>query len=99
MEVNLTKEHVLSLVEQRGISKADFAKMIGVDRRNLEIYLGSKKKDINLIIKIAEALKMDLYELLGLKKPEKEIYGCLYVNGIGHIVESKEEVLSLIGEQ
>ena len=99
MEVNLTKEQVLSLVEQRGISKADFAKMIGVDRRNLEIYLGSKKKDINLVIRIAEALNMDLYELLGLKEPKKEIYGCLIIDGVAHVVDSKEKILALIGEK
>ena len=96
MEVNLTKERITDLLNQKGMSKAEFAKRLGYERNNLDAYLNAKKKDINLVIKMAEALDMNLYTLLGLPEPGgKDVYGCLYVKGIPVLVNSKEELLDL----
>lgn len=96
MEVNLSKERVLELVERKGISKAEFARMLGYDRKNLDTYLSAKNKSINLVIKIAEALDLSLYELLDMQEPEKEIYGCLYVKGIPTLVNNKDEIQAIL---
>ncbi len=101
MEVNLTKERITELITQKGITKAEFAKRLGYERNNLDAYLSAKKKDINLVIKMAEALDLNLYDLLGLDEPgTKDIYGCLYVKGMPVLVNSKadiERVLNSIG--
>ena len=97
MEVNLTKERITDLINQKGMTKVEFAKRLGFERNNLDAYLSAKKKDINLVIKIAEALDMNLYELLGLNEPgAKDVYGCLYIKGMPVLVHSKEELLKLV---
>ena len=98
MEINLTKERITELINQKGISKAEFAKRIGLERNNLDVCLNAKKKDINLVLKMAEALDLTLYDFLGLEESEKVIYGCLYVKGIPRLVNSKEDILNLLNE-
>ena len=97
MEVNLSKERITALINQKGISKAEFAKRLGYERNNLDAYLNAKKKDINLVIKMAEALDLNLYDFLGLTEPgTREVYGCLYVKGIPVLVNNKDELLELV---
>ena len=97
MEVNLSKERITELINQKGMSKAEFAKRLGYERNNLDAYLSAKKKDINLVIKMAEALDLNLYDFLGLNEPgTREVYGCLYVKGIPVLVNSREELLELV---
>lgn len=98
MEINLSKERITELINQKGISKAEFAKRIGLERNNLDVCLNAKKKDINLVLKMAEALDLTLYDFLGLEESEKVIYGCLYVKGIPRLVNSKEDILNLLNE-
>ena len=99
MEVNLTKERITELIAQKGITKAEFAKRLGYERNNLDAYLNAKKKDINLVIKMAEALDLNLYDLLGLKEPgNRDVYGCLYVKGMPVLVNSKEDIEKVLKE-
>lgn len=101
MEVNLTKERITELINLKGITKAEFAKRLGLERNNLDTYLNAKKKDINLVIKMAEALDLNLYDFLGLNEPgTKDVFGWLYVKGMPVLVDSKadlERVLNSIG--
>ena len=92
MEVNLSKERITDLINQSGLTKAEFAKRLGFERNNLDAYLNSKKKDINFVIKMAEVLGMDFYEFLGMKEPVKDVYGCLYVKGLPVVVNNKEDI-------
>lgn len=65
--------------------------------RALDAYLNAKKRDINLVIRMAEALDLNLYDLLGLDEPgTKDVYGCLYVKGMPVLVNSKQELLKLV---
>lgn len=97
MEINLTKERITDLISQKGISKAEFAKRLGYERNNLDAYLNSKKKDINMVIKMADVLGMSLYEFIGMPEPGmKEVYGCLYVNGLPLLIHDKAELLDLV---
>ena len=97
MEINLSKERITELISRKGMSKAEFAKRLGYERNNLDAYLNAKKKDINLVIKMAEALDLNLYDLLGLNAPgAKDVYGCLYVKGMPVLINSKNELLELV---
>ena len=97
MEINLTKERITELLSQKGMTKAEFAKRIGVERNNLDVYLSAKKKDVNLVVKMAEALGLNLYDFLGIKEPDaKDVYGFLYVNGDPIRIDSKEDLRKLI---
>ena len=78
------------------MSKADFAKKLGFERNNLDAYLNAKKKDINLVIKMAEALDMPLTEFLGMQTKESSIYGCLYVDGKPFLVRNEDEVQKVL---
>lgn len=75
MEVLLTKDYVYSLLEEKRISKADFARQIGVQRTNLDALLRADKKDINTVIKMAEALGMSLQQFLGFEPSPFKIKG------------------------
>ena len=99
MEVNLSKERITDLINQKGISKAEFANRLGYERNNLDAYLNAKKKDINLVIKMAEVLGMSLYEFIGMPEPEaKDVYGCLYVKGRPVLINNKEDLSNLLSE-
>lgn len=94
----LTKEYILSLLEQRGISKAEFAAKMGYARQNVDVMLSSKKKDIATVVKMAEVLDIPLLDLIGLENAEKDrVCGCVYVNGIPHLINSKADIEKLLG--
>ena len=95
MEVVLTKEYITGLIDKKGMSKAEFAKQMGVQRQNLDALLESKKKDINTIIKMSEVLGIPFLEFIGMQKKSEDIHGCIFVNGDPVVVNSKEELLKL----
>ncbi len=88
MEVLLTKDYILRLLEKKGMSKSDFAKSMGYKRQNVDTMLESKKKDINTIIKIAEVLDMPLEEFIF----GKNSYGGVRVSGFVKVNDSIIEV-------
>lgn len=96
MEVLLTKEYITRLIEKKGLSKAEFAKQMGIVRQNLDSMLDSKKKDINTVIKMAEVLDIPLMEFIGMKPKESTIYGCLYVDDKPIIVNNREDIDNLL---
>lgn len=95
MEVLLTKDYILGLVEQRGMSKAEFAKQMGIVRQNLDSMLDSKKKDINTIIRMAEVLGLSLDEFLYGKKGVK-INGFISVDDTVYTIREKEDLTKVI---
>lgn len=97
MEVSLTKERIAELLNRKGMSKADFATKLGIKRQNLDAYLAAQKKDINMVIKMAETLGMSLYDFIGMPDPgSKDVYGCLYIKGSPVIIDSKDDLLKLV---
>ena len=97
MDITLTKERIKDLISQKGVSYAAFAQELGIKRQNLDAYLDAQKKDINLVVKMADILGMSLYEFIGMPEPGvKEVYGCLYIKGRPVLVNSKEELLKLV---
>ena len=96
MEISLTKERIKDLINQKGVSYAMFAQALGIKRQNLDAYLDAQKKDINMVIKMADVLGMSLYEFIGMPEPgAKEVYGCLVIKGRPFLVDSKEKLMEL----
>ena len=92
MEVTLPKDYIFSLIEKKGMSKSEFASQMGVARQNLDAMLESKKKDINMVIKMSEIFEMPLLEFLRIPTEKPSIYGVLYVNGAPVIVNNKQDI-------
>ena len=52
-----------------------------------------------MVVKMAEILGMSLYEFIGLPEPkEKELYGCLYINGHPVLINNKSESFELVNQ-
>lgn len=99
MEVLLSKEYILGLIESRKMSKAEFAKQMGIVRQNLDAMLDSKKKDINTVIKMAEVLNMPLGDFLyGKKGDEVQVRGFLKVNDSIIEVNNKDDLQRVMEE-
>lgn len=97
MEVLLTKDYIVEQISKKGMSKADFAAKMGILRQNLDSMLDSKKKDINLVVKMAEVLDVPLLEFIGQPR-EKDIHGCIYVDGKPNLIKCKDDLASLLSE-
>ena len=95
MEVLLTRDYILEQIARKGMSKAEFATKMGIARQNLDSLLDSKKKDINTVIKMSEVLGVPFLEFTGMQ-PKEDIHGCIYVNGKPVLVNSKEDIESLL---
>ena len=96
MEVLLTRDYILEQVARKGMSKAEFSSKMGIARQNLDSLLDSKKKDINTIIKMSEVLDIPFLEFIGIQ--EKNIHGCIYINGKPVLVNSREDIENLLKE-
>lgn len=97
MEVLLSKDYILGLVEQRGMSKAEFAKQMGIVRQNLDAMLESKKKDINTVIRMAEVLGLSLDEFLYGKQTVK-INGFVSVDNTVYTISQKEDLQKVLAD-
>lgn len=97
MEILLSKDYILGLVEQRGMSKAEFAKQMGIVRQNLDAMLESKKKDINTVIRMAEVLGLSLDEFLYGKQTVK-INGFVGVDDTIYTISQKDDLQRVLAE-
>ena len=97
MEVVLTKEYITGLIDKKGMSKAEFAKQMGVQRQNLDALLESKKKDINTVIRMSEVLGMSLNEFL-YGKDELQISGFIKLNRSIREIHSREDIEAVLIE-
>ena len=97
MEVLLTKEYISGLIEQKGMTKAEFAKRMGYQRQNLDAMLDAKKKDINMVIKMAEVLGTTLDDFLYAKTPVK-VMGFVKVNDKVFEIKTRDDLMRVIGE-
>ena len=98
MEVELTKEYITSLIDKKGMTKAEFAKQVGVARQNLDVLLSSKKKDINTIIRMSEVLGISLTEFLYGKQGSIVISGFIKVNETIYEIKNKEDMVMILKE-
>lgn len=88
------EDHADDLLKERGISKAEFAKAMGVMPQNTNKLVGTK--NICTLTSIANYLNIPLPVILfGNEEAEQDIHGCIYINGKPVLVSNKEELLNL----
>jgi len=91
------EEHAYEILKERGLSKAQFAKAMGVIPQNINKLVGTK--NICTLTNIANYLDIPLQVMLfGKDENEQDIHGCIYIDGIAHLVNSKEDLSSLVNE-
>ena len=98
MDVLLTKDYILGLIEKRGMTKAEFASHMGVKRQNLDALLDSKKKDINTIIQMTEILDISLDDFLNKRASGVCVSGFLKINDTIREIKGKEDLLAAVEE-
>ena len=89
------EDHADDLLKERGISKAEFAKAMGVMPQNTNKLVGTK--NICTLTSIANYLDIPLPVILfGNEEAEQDIHGCIYINGKPHLINSKEDIESIL---
>ena len=91
------EEHAVEILNERGISKAQFAKAMGVIPQNFNKLVGTK--NVVTLTHIADYLDIPLQVLLfGYEENEPDIHGVLYINEKAVIVDNKEELRKIVKE-
>ena len=85
------------LLKEKGFSKAEFATRMGLRRQNLDVMLNSQKKDINVIIRMAEILDVPFDEFCGFL-PEKrhQPEGIIKYDGHYYDVHTTKDIEDLL---
>ena len=91
------EEHAEDFLKEKDISKAQFAKEMGVAPQNINKLFGTK--NALTLSKIASFLDIPLQVLLfGKEEKERAILGCVFVDGTEHLIRSKEDLKDLLNE-
>jgi DNA-binding Xre family transcriptional regulator len=89
------EEHAVEMLNAVGMSKADFAKAVGVAPQNLA-KLFSTKNALTLA-KVSTVLNVSLHRLVyGIESSNKDIHGCIYVDGSPMLINSRNDLEELI---
>lgn len=88
---------IKEVCKAKGISMATIAKELGINPITLSQSLNGNPT-LSRLTEVANILGVEVSELFEPSKTNR-IYGCLYVNGAPVIVNSKEEILSLLDLQ
>lgn len=91
------EEHAEDFLKEKDITKAQFARAMGVAPQNIIKLFGTKNALI--LSNIANYLNIPLQVLLfGKQDNEKEIHGCIFIDGDPRIVKSKKDLEDLLKE-
>lgn len=99
--IKLTKEYITGLIERQGMTRPEFAAKMGYEKRQyLDAMLNTQKKDIETVVKMADVLGIPLLELIGESEDSMKdrVFGCIYINGKAHLINSKEDIKQLSDE-
>ena len=89
------EDHAEDFLKVRGISKAQFAKAMGVIPQNINKLVGTK--NICTLTSIANYLDIPLPVILfGNEEMEQDIHGCIFVDGKPNLVNSKDDLAKLL---
>ena len=89
------EEHAVEMLNAVGMSKADFAKAVGVAPQN-PAKLFSTKNALTLA-KVSTVLNVSLHHLVyGIESSNKDIHGCIYVDGSPMLINSRNDLEELI---
>ena len=85
------------MLKQKGISKAEFATQMGVQRQNLDALLKSQKKDINTIIKMAEILEVPFDVFCGFTDAsDPQPQGIIKYKDHFYDIKTKQDLVNLL---
>lgn len=94
-EMTYFEENATRILDRKNISKAQFAKEMGVAPQNINKLFGTK--NIYTLSKISTFLDIPLDVLLyGVRTSKKSIQGCVFIDGQEHIIKSKEDIQKLL---
>ena len=87
--------HADEILKEKGISKATFAAAMGVKAQNFNKLVGTK--NIVTLTQMGNYLNIPLQVLIyGKEEKEREIRGCVFVDGKANLIESKEDIENLL---
>ena len=87
---------IKELCREKRITMAKIAEKIGINPITLSQSLNGNPT-LSRLQEVADALGVEVSELF-VHPREESVYGCLYVNGIPHLVNSREEIVTLLAE-
>ena len=94
------EEHGEEMLAAANMSKAQFAKAMGVLPQNINKLIATK--NILILTKVSSVLNVPLRVLINGEEQQEEkqteIYGCIYINGKPHIINTREELETLLNE-
>lgn len=86
---------IVELLAEKGISKSQFAEMMGVAKQNVNLLL--ETSNIKKLEQIAQVLNLRLTDLwVDTDAPKEEIYGFIEYRGQIHKIKSKEDLQALL---
>ena len=87
------EEHASELLESKGISKAQFAKEMGVVPQNINKLFGTK--NVSTLCRVSSILGIPLDNLISGEERQR-IQGCVFVDGIANLIKSKDDLEELL---
>lgn len=89
------EQHADEILKDKGVSKAQFAKALGVAPQNINKLLGTK--NALTLSNISSYLNIPLrFLLFGNAEKERDIHGCIYIDGIPHLINGKDDIETLL---
>ena len=89
------EEHAKEMISAVGMSKAEFAKAVGVAPQNLAKLFGTK--NAITLSKVSSVLNVSLHHLVyGTEPSKKDIHGCVYVDGKPTLVNNRRDLEELL---
>ncbi len=87
--------HGEEMLSSAGISKVQFATIMGIAPQNVNKLLATK--NVITLSKIATILNVPLQTIIyGREQQNKSIYGCIYYNGVPHLINKKEDLETIL---
>lgn len=85
---------IKEICKVKGITMAKIAETLNISPVTLSQSLNGNPT-LGRLQEVADILGVDVAELF--EQPHNNsVYGCLYVNGVPHVVNNKEEILKII---
>ena len=89
------EEHAEDFLKDKNITKAQFAKAMGVAPQNINKLFGTK--NALTLSNIASFLDIPLQVLLfGKEEKERDIHGCVYVDGTPRLINNRSDIEQLL---
>ncbi len=86
---------IKEVAKSKGMTMAQIAEKLGINPITLSQSINGNPT-LSRLTEVANILGVDVSELFVQPQGERDIHGCIYVDGEPHLVRSKEDIESLI---